>query len=213
MLQIMNKGAMPYIQNHVNWCWATAAKIIGVQYCCRNHIRPHLSALLGASVIRGDQTGLRPQVCGESGGRLTVDAVQLAIVEHAKDLDYNPEGNLPENDEGKARALRYIITGDPDSYSPEIVICGHYRASQDMLSTSANQIREAMERGNCFIGNYRRQNGLFHSVVLCPNPEFQIELYDPWDGYKAQYTLTQMFRSGFLSNMGPGVIQWIQYIR
>ncbi|WP_312442824.1 hypothetical protein [Lacrimispora sp.] len=209
----MNKEAMPYIQNHVNWSWATAAKIVGLQYCHRNHLPVCLAAPISHSVIRADQTGLRPQACGESDGWLTVDAAQLVIVEHAKDINKNPEGNLPEGDEGKARALRCVITGDPDSAIPEIVSSGYNRAVQDMLITSANQIREAMEYGNYFIGNYRMQNGIFHSVVLCPTSGFQIELYDPWDGYKDRYTVNQIFRGGFLTNRGPGVIRWIQYIR
>lgn len=204
---------MAYIQNHVNWCWAAAAKITGVQYCCKNHIQPYLSGLEGINVIREDPTGLRPPACGISGGRLTVDVAQLEIVEHAKDPNHNPDGNAPEGDDGKARALRYIITGNPWDASLEIAVCGYYADSQDLLSTSANQIQEAIELGNPFIGNYQRENGLFHSVVLCPKKGSQIELYDPWDGYKEQFTLSQVFQSGFLTNSGRGVIRWIQYIR
>jgi hypothetical protein len=31
----MNTQAAPFIQNHVNWCWATAAKIVGLAYCAK----------------------------------------------------------------------------------------------------------------------------------------------------------------------------------
>lgn len=43
--------------------------------------------------------------------------------------------------------------------------------------------------------------------------EPSIILYDPWDGYIEQYSVTQIFRTGFLTNRGKGLVKWIQYIR
>ena len=35
------RNASPRIQNHINWCWATAAIIVGTEYCLRYGIQPH----------------------------------------------------------------------------------------------------------------------------------------------------------------------------
>lgn len=210
----MNRDSLHNIQNHINWCWAAAAKIVGIEYCQRNCL-PILASINveRANVIRTDYQGLRPQVCGLCQGMITVDAMQLDIVEHAKNNQRNPTGNLPEDDEGKARALRYIITGNPASVFPKIVTAGYYSDKQDLLDSSQSLINEAIQLGNPFIGNYQRQDGTFHSVVLYPMMTSQLKLFDPWDGFQEQFSLPQIFKSGFLTNQGKGVILWIQYIR
>ena len=210
----MDREPLHNVQNHINWCWATAAKIVGVEYCHRNRLPIHAGINIEhANTIRKDCQGLRPQICGLCKGMLTVDAMQLDIVEHAKDTYRNPSGNLPEDDEGKARALRYIITGNPSSISPEIVTIGHYWDEQGLLDSSPSLIDEAIRSGTPFIGNYQRQDGTFHSVVLYPMSSSKLKLFDPWDGFQEQFSISQIFRSGFLTNQGKGVILWIQYIR
>lgn len=211
---LMNRDPLHNVQNHINWCWAAAAKIVGIEYCRRNRLPVLAFANMEwGSVVRKDCQGLRLQICGLCQGEVTVDAMQLDIVEHAKDPQKNPDGNLPEDDKGKTRALRYVITGNPNSAFPEIVTAGYYSDVRDLLSGSLALVDEAMELGNPFIGNYQRQNGTFHSVVLYPTAASQLELYDPWDGLQGRFTKTQIFRSGFLTNQGAGVIRWIQYIR
>lgn len=210
----MDREPLHNVQNHINWCWATAAKIVGVEYCHRNRLPIHAGINIEhANTIRKDCQGLRPQICGLCKGMLTVDAMQLDIVEHAKDTYRNPSGNLPEDDEGKARALRYIITGNPSSISPEIVTIGHYWDEQGLLDSSPSLIDDAIRSGTPFIGNYQRQDGTFHSVVLYPMSSSKLKLFDPWDGFQGQFSISQIFRSGFLTNQGKGVILWIQYIR
>ncbi len=210
----MDREPLHNVQNHINWCWAPAAKIVGVEYCHRNRLPIHAGINIEhANTIRKDCQGLRPQICGLCKGMLTVDAMQLDIVEHAKDTYRNPSGNLPEDDEGKARALRYIITGNPSSISPEIVTIGHYWDEQGLLDSSPSLIDEAIRSGTPFIGNYQRQDGTFHSVVLYPMSSSKLKLFDPWDGFQGQFSISQIFRSGFLTNQGKGVILWIQYIR
>lgn len=211
-----NHSAAPNIQNHVNWCWAVAAKIVGTAYCLRNQIpSPVIEQTQRGfkDAIRKDLTGLRLHVCGSYQGHITVDTVQLSIVERAKDPINNPDGNQPEGDSGKARALHYIITGDPESNIPCIQLVGFYADPLDLLSTAPLSIAEAIKCGNPFIGNYQRQDGTFHSIVLTPITESALEIFDPWDGYREHYSKLQLFKSGFLTNQGPGVIKWIQYIR
>ena len=212
----INRLAAPDIQNHVNWCWAVAAKIVGVEYCRRNQIPCPITAQTQRDVrniIRRDSFGLRLHVCGSYQGQPTVDALQLSIVEQAKDPINNPDGNQPEGDTGKARALRYIITGNPESDTLSIQLVGFYADPHDLLSTAPLFIAEAIDWGNPFIGNYQRQDGTFHSIVLTPLTESTLEIYDPWDGYREHFSKFQLFRSGFLTNQGSGIIKWIQYIR
>lgn len=212
----MSNDYVPYqnIQNHINWCWVVTTKIVGIEYCQRNHIPTHsLANVRCKGIIRTDHQGLRSTVCGLYQGKMTVDALQYDIVEHAKDLLRNPDGNLPEDDEAKARALRYIVTGDPYNLSLNIVVAGLYSNTQDLLSTSTAFIDEAIGLGNPFIGNYLLEDGNYHSVALFPVSKFQLDLYDPWDGFKERFSKLQIFKSGFLTNQGKGIIKWIQYIR
>lgn len=39
-----------------------------------------------------------------------------------------------------------------------------------------------------------------------------LKLFDPWDGFADEFTVEQIFQSGFLSNSGPGIVKWIQYV-
>ena len=55
--------------------------------------------------------------------------------------------------------------------------------------------------------------GSFHSIILRPTADSTLELYDPWDGFTEQYSKEQVFQSGFLTNQGAGIVQWIQYVR
>lgn len=211
----MNRIAQPYIQNHINWCWAVVSEIVGFQYCVRNNRFSKISLEISkphANTRRTDLRGLRPYVCGICEDSIVVDSIQLDIVEHAKSTTFNHTGNFPEDDIGKARALRYVITGNSASTIPQIVIAGNYYDDRCLLNTERSAIDEAIALGNSFIGNYRRQDGTFHSIVLKPVSASWLELYDPWDGYKAQFRTTQIFKSGFLTNQGIGVIKWIQYI-
>lgn len=190
--------------------------MVGMEYCRRRGLplpQGWGEPAAHEGIIRKDRRGLRPEVCGQYRGELLVDAAQLDIVEHATDSVRNPDGNLPEDDDAKARALRYIITGDPYGASPEIVLVGHYRADRDLLSSSLPLIDEAMELDTPFIGNYQRVDGSFHSIALSPVSTGQLELYDPWDGFRERFSKAQIFQSGFLTNQGMGVVRWFQYIR
>lgn len=208
------RPAEQIIQNHINWCWATAAIIVGTEYCLRYGISPHFENAMGVSiVIEKDLPGLRRQACGYYQGKITVNALQFEVVEHTKDPEQNPTGYLPEGDEAKARALRYIITGDANKSFPEIIVAGLYHDKRSLLISSPSQIAEAIDLGNAFIGNYQKRTGSFHSIILRPTADSTLELYDPWDGFTERYSKEQVFQSGFLTNQGAGVVQWVQYVR
>ncbi len=208
-----SRPASLIIQNHVNWCWATTAIIVGTEYCLRYGLSPHFKNRAETSVVvEKNFPGLRIQACGYLDGKIAVNALQLEIVGNAKSFRENPNGCLPEGDEAKARALRYIITGDVYKPLPKIIVAGSYYDRHSLLTSSPLQIAEAIVLGNAFIGNYQKSNGTFHSVVLRPITDSKLELYDPWDGFIEQFSKMQLFQSGFLTNQGAGVIQWIQYI-
>ncbi len=163
--------------------------------------------------IRDDVQGLRLKVCGRTRGRVVVDAIQLDIVNTVKNMATNSDGNSAEDDMGKIRALHYIITGNPHATLPEVMIAGYYLDPHDLLASSRNSIDEALALRNPFIGSFLRADGNYHSVVLFPITESSIVLYDPWDGYIEQFSVTQIFRTGFLTNHSKGLVKWIQYIR
>lgn len=163
--------------------------------------------------FRDDVRGLRTEACGLVSGKIVVDAIQLDIVNAAKNMTTNFDGNSAEDDMGKVRALHYIITGNPNAALPEVAIAGYYLDTHDLLTTSKNSIDEALEFRNPFIGSFLRIDGNYHSVVLFPITESSIMLYDPWDGYVEKFTVTQIFRTGFLTNQGKGLVKWIHYIR
>lgn len=96
---------------------------------------------------------------------------------------------------------------------PEVIVAGSYYDKRSLLISSPLQIAQAIDFGNAFIGNYQKRNGAFHSIVLRPIGGSKLELYDPWDGFTGQFSKAQIFQSGFLTNQGAGVIQWVQYVR
>ena len=199
----------PYIQNHINWCWATSAKIVGLQYLLLNGGSIPMKRVEG--VPRIYLYGLRSEYIRMKNSVAFVDAWQNDIVIAARSSDLNPTGNAPEGDEGKERALKYIVTGDPFSTKINILTIGRSDMGDTLFQSDLKELMVVMERGISVIGNYQRIDGNYHSVVLS-KALTGIKLYDPWDGFAGMFTFAQMFHSGFLSNSGPGVIKWIQFI-
>lgn len=200
---------VPYIQNHINWCWATAAKIVGLHY----------RALMGYSrvqwpekgVPRSDRRGLRPEYVRYCDGVPMVDSLQAMIVEAAQEKGLNADGNSPMGDAEKIRALKYVVSGNPHSTEVSIRTLG-YVDSSDLLEEAGEELVFVLNRPSCTIGNYQRITGDYHSLVLLPK-DSGIILYDPWDGFCEWFTVRQVFSTGFLLNTGPGIIRWIQYIQ
>ena len=205
----MNCRPEPYIQNHVSWCWATAAKIVGFHFLLA--VGQNIPQRAERRVTYFPLAGLRQKYIEERSGDIFVDGWQFDIVEAAKTPSLNPAGNNPEGDEGKERALKYVITGDPGSKEIEVKTLGLFRGADTLYQTCASQLFTILNRTSCVIGNYQKINGNYHSVVLIRTGD-NIRLYDPWDGYSEIFSVQQVFQSGFLSNSGPGVIRWIQYV-
>lgn len=198
-----------YIQNHINWCWATAAKIVGFHYLLSTGAS--FDAGTSCGTPRLDSNGLRMGYIGQKDGVPTVDIWQARIVAAARDKTVNPDGNAPEGDEGKARAIKYVISGDPNGAVPSVSTLGDYR-THGLWHDRKPQLDTILTSPFCMIGNYQRITGDFHSLVL-KSEEGKVVIYDPWDGSTGRFTVGQAFGTGFLLNTGPGVIKWIQYIQ
>ena len=208
-MSTLNDTPNPYIQNHVSWCWATAAKIVGF-----HHLQKlgRTIPVKPKHIITGSQiVGLRREYIGEIEGCVFVDGWQFDIVKAAKTSFLNPTGDKPEGDEGKERALKYVIAGNPDSNEIEVKTLGQCASARTLYQTCAHQLFTIIGCSGCVIGNYQKINGNYHSVVLFESDN-KVQLYDPWDGFSCGFTMEQIFQSGFLSNSGPGVIKWIQYV-
>jgi len=193
----------------VNWCWATAAKIAGFHFLLT--MGENIPRKTERSVAHFPLAGLRQKYVEERGGDVFVDGWQFDIVEAAKTPSLNPAGNMPEGDEGKERALKYVITGDPGSKAIEVKTLGQFGSADTLYQACAPRLFTILGRAGCVIGNYQKINGNYHSVVLIRTSD-GIRLYDPWDGFYGNFSVEQVFQSGFLSNSGPGIIRWIQYV-
>ena len=204
----MRCGPDPYIQNHVSWCWATAAKITGFHILLT--MGKNIPQKTKRRIIHFPLAGLRQKYVEERDGEIFVDGWQFDIVEVAKTTLFNPVGDRPEGDEGKERALKYVITGDPESKEIEVRTFGQHGSTNTLYQAYAHQLVTILDRVGCVIGNYQKTNGNYHSVVLIKTSH-GIQLYDPWDGFFENFSVEQIFQSGFLSNSGSGIIHWIQY--
>ena len=131
--------------------------------------------------------------------------------QQARSPIFNPSGDKPEGDVGKERALKYVIAGDPDSETPVIRTLGKYDDKHSLYQIYGQSLFDLLDCSGCVIGNYQKLNGSYHSVVLS-RTEKGLKLFDPWDGFADEFTVEQIFQSGFLSNSGPGIVKWIQYV-
>ncbi|MFR4350201.1 MAG: hypothetical protein ACLT3H_00865 [Roseburia sp.] len=209
------KKPEPWVQNHENWCWAAAAKIVGLHFCKRKGIRPPVlwEEQYPNGIVREDLTGVLPLYSGCVGGMVTVDAWQYKIVERARDAINNMHGNLPEYDDAKVRALRYVVTGNVNDTSIQIAEHGFYNDEMPLWSQECfPDIERALDGGFALLGNFVGMSGMAHSVVLLPLGNTRIGVFDPCDGSYELYSRRQVFGTGFLAQGGTALIQWIQYI-
>ena len=207
MTDAMRERPAPYIQNHVSWCWATAAKIVGFHFLMSTgkSIKPEQGIIVESMV------GFRWDYVRKSCEHIFADAWQYDIVKAARSPIFNPSGDKPEGDVGKERALKYVIAGDPDSETPVIRTLGKYDDKHSLYQIYGQSLFDLLDCSGCVIGNYQKLNGSYHSVVLS-RTEKGLKLFDPWDGFADEFTVEQIFQSGFLSNSGPGIVKWIQYV-
>ena len=209
MTDAMRERPAPYIQNHVSWCWATAVKIVGFHFLMSTGksipIKPEQGIIVESMV------GFRWDYVRKSCEHIFADAWQYDIVKAARSPIFNPSGDKPEGDVGKERALKYVIAGDPDSETPVIRTLGKYDDKHSLYQIYGQSLFDLLDCSGCVIGNYQKLNGSYHSVVLS-RTEKGLKLFDPWDGFADEFTVEQIFQSGFLSNSGPGIVKWIQYV-
>lgn len=218
-----------YIQNRENWCWAAACKMVGQHYKqlkpryqftiekttgltteLRRHgfVSPQEMRSGTATFI---QEGLR-YPC-ERDGQYYVDAWQRAIVINANTQEKGKEGNVSGDDEAKMNALRYVVTGSIQPFGLRIANLGHYNDTVSLLDQYRKEIEEAFASGQWMVGNYIVElTQRPHSVTLIAETDGRVRLFDPWDGFCEIYTLDQIFRTGFLTNQGKGLVKWVQYI-
>ena len=208
-----NKKPKEYMQNHVNWCWATCSKIVGFHYLeKKNGLTPwNFFKDFPYGVVREDNNGLIAQNVGMCSGNLTVDAWQWHIVAHCKNNETNPQGNEPEFDDGKWRALKYVVTGDISTKNIEIKQYGYFDDEISLYHQPCfEEIRAVLAKGYGLIGNIIGNNKA-HSVVVLPSGK-NIKIFNPLDGETYTCRYSQGFDTGFLTSRGQAVIKWVQYI-
>ena len=204
---------MPYplVQNHRAWCWAVCAKLAGDIYkSSYPSFAFNLSALekkypFGMPIE--SISGFRPDCLGIYQGQPTVDLWQWTITRAVSAV-----GAGTATDDEKKRALRFVITGNPDSTQVEIVSAGKYGSGISLVSLFNEVLSDYLNDKGSVIGNYyTKERNAFHSVIINGNQD-GLTLYDPWDGAIWPVTIRQLLTDGFSTNFGSGIIEWVQYI-
>lgn len=202
----------PFIQNHVNWCWATVAKIVGLAYLKSQNKALSNELIYYKQAVWPDIIGLRWEYIENVNGQVFVDYLQYCIVKSARSEIFNSDGFQAEGDTGKECALKYVVSGDCYSKNVEVVTLGKFNDRKSIIELYTNDITYAFTKGRYFIGNYIPiGKSSAHSVVLIPTND-GIKLYDPWNGLVGYYSLTDIFERGFYASRGFGIIKWIQFI-
>jgi len=203
-----NRNPAPFIQNYKNWCWVVAVKLLVLQ-----HVDPkpclwdHFKTLQEHVIAPQDSLlGLRTEYAGYQNGLITVDKWQYKIATHI-----NPDNiNLHADDYQKIQAINWMLNNFTPSNKLSAKNLGYYLSS--ILWDNLNFISPVLEAGNYVIGNTVLQpDNKPHNFILAKHNE-HILLYDPWDGFQTFLSRQQAFLTGFLCNMGQGVIRWVQYI-
>lgn len=219
-----------YIQNRINWCWAAVAKIVGFQYKIMNpqynfkivsNNNSEMSCKGFVSTLDyyyGVKTkildGLRIEYIKRYNENYLIDPWQRAIVMNANTQYYQGyEGNVAESDEGKINALKYVVTGDINSFLIQVNSIGLYSDPLSLMVSNCDNLAYVSKKGLYFIGNYIiKETECAHSVAIMPNVRSNAVIFDPWDGFCKEFSYRQLFETGFYTNLGHGVIKWIQYI-
>ncbi|MFI3173289.1 MAG: hypothetical protein R3Y24_02710 [Eubacteriales bacterium] len=210
-----NKKPLPYIQNHINWCWAVSAKIVGFHYAkLKNLELPFDYDIKYPFGIKSNiKNGLAERCMGIDNGLPTIDVWQSMIVQNAKSKTKNIYGDLPEDDSAKVRALKYVVSGDINSKEIEVCEFGYYDDEIPLCEfNNFIEIKNVLEQGYAIIGNCIFFNGLAHSLVIFPHNE-KLKIYDPKNGATDICSYDQVFRTGFLTDSGQAVVKWVQYIK
>lgn len=205
-------------QNSLYWCWVASAKKIGFQYnSMKSHIDPterllsfcsefgleNQDCITGVKVPYSDKLLLANTGC--RSGCHTVDAWQYIIAQKC----VNNPGNIYYygNDTQKALALKTVT-----SQSNSIVSLGHWLGNPDTNMVMMDSLNNELKKGNYILANISLLNGNQHSIVLMPSGNGTIRIFDPWDGYEECYHPYQLFRDGFLTSLGIGIVKWAMYI-
>lgn len=177
------------MQIRSNWCWAVACEIVGNQYKKSElYSNKHLASTL-------------------------VEICQEEIVQNANTIIPGVVGNFPGDDEAKIRGLKYVVTGDCNSDLINVVNLGTYDMPESLLELYRREIELVLKSNNYIIGNaVLFPENVCHSFVLMGLTNNMIQVFDPWNGSANEYSLDEVFESGFISARGVGVIKWIQYI-
>lgn len=218
-----------YVQNRINWCWAATAKIVGMHY---KEVCPSFNFSIVADdnfrtregtyvspeeyhrgVITDNPDGLRTKWLPHQDGIYRIDAWQRAIVIEASKKSAHMDLNVTGDETDKIRALKYVVTGNCECTQIQVMSIGYFNDALPLIDMYTSTIHSILIKQNWVIGNYIIMGrGIAHSVVLIPQDNLFIRIYDPWDGFTEIYTVDQIFRTGFLTNLGAGIVKWIQYI-
>lgn len=216
---------LKYIQNRRHWCWAVACKIVGEQYK-RLHGGYDFTIIGDSSIACGNVTAYEYEhgvVTDNQEGInwalqhtdvIRVDAWQRAVVMNANTNKYiGYDGDASGDDEAKARGIKYYLTGDIYSDKVRIETLGFHDDMISVWDKYRNQIMASIRHQEYLIGNAVLQDrNDFHSYVILCIEGSKAMLYDAADGNILYCNVEEVFKSGFKSGSGRGIIKWVQRI-
>jgi hypothetical protein len=206
-----DKLPTPFIQNHIAWCWAVCARLLGEHYAVRrSNTAVQMASLENAypfGIPIDDLRGFRREHLGYVDNKPTADLWQWTIA-HVSGAGSTGTAT----DDVKERAVRFVVTGNPTGVQIEVNTYGRFASGMSARRFFEDVLCKRQPKCVCFIGNcFLPESTVFHSVFIKGNPH---ELYvcDPWDGATISADAEQLFEGGIRMSLGIGTVEWIQYI-
>jgi hypothetical protein len=178
----------PWIQNKSMWCWASAVKMVALNY--------HPFMLPADYKPYNQQNGIRQQYSAydEATQKYTVDPVQEYIVHTfaTKEIQQSGHDNVGGNGKNKMTALSALTGAEVNSF-------GDWQRNL-FKSNSIRQkyIDEQLENNKWVIADAFSLSRKAHSYVITnKNPDNSYTMYDPWSGKYLTKSSSEWFEHGF----------------
>lgn len=204
-IPLMTRYPDYYCQNKDHWCWAAAAKMVGI------HNGGGLKPEIDTNAKELENTGgLHDPYYGYNGSKRYVDGVQYAIVTRAKDgKDLDATGNTNEI----ADAIKYVA-----KKNLEVKYIRNYAEDGgtlvDLTQENINFINKELNEGRYVVG-FVDGTEKGHFIVLQKyNADDTYTVFNPWDDKKdkfvSSYVLFKSNQYKYLTN-ATGKMYGFQY--
>jgi hypothetical protein len=196
----------PWIQNKSMWCWASAVKMVALNY--------HSFILPSDYKQFNEQIGIRQQYSAydEATQKYMVDPIQEYIVHTfaTKEIEQAGHDNVGGNGKNKMTALS-ALTG------AEVYSFGDWQRNL-FKSSSIRQkyIDDQLANNKWVIADAFSLSRKAHSYIITnKNPDNSYTMYDPWSGKYLTKAASEWFENGFKAealNNETAIVTMVIYI-